>query len=104
MTHMRPLAYFACAVSLLLTACGGGSNNTVPPPPLTGPLTWSVQAGGSDQNEALQALQFYPGTITIDVGDSITWRFPAGEPHTVTFLGPRPAPPPPNDPSVPAPA
>jgi plastocyanin len=63
-----------------------------------------VQAGGSDQGEALQALQFYPATITINAGDSITWRYPAGEPHTVTFLGPKSAPPPPNDPNDPVPA
>lgn len=99
----RRLALLACAISLLLTGCES-SNNTVAPPKQTGPLTWAVQAGGSDQNEAVQALQFYPATITIDAGDSITWRYPAGEPHTVTFLGPKSAPPPPNDPSVPAPA
>lgn len=98
------VAAFAAA-SLLLAGCGGGGNNTIPPPKTpTGPQNWVVQAGGSDQQEALQALQFYPATITIDEGDSITWRYPAGEPHTVTFLGPQSAPPPPNDPSVPAPA
>lgn len=106
MISTKRLAYAVCAVSLLLAGCGGGSNNNIPPPPPqhAGPLNWVVQAGGSDQNEALQALQFYPATITIDAGDSITWQYPAGEPHTVTFLGPKSAPPPPNDPSVPAPA
>jgi plastocyanin len=103
MFHMKRLAYAACVISLLLAGCEG-ANNTVAPPKSNGPLTWNVQAGGSDQNEALQALQYYPATITIDEGDSITWRYPAGEPHTVTFLGPKSAPPPPNDPSVPAPA
>jgi plastocyanin len=92
------------ATSLLLAGCGTGSNNSVTPPKITGPLNWAVQAGGSDQNEALQSLQFYPATITIDAGDSITWKYPAGEPHTVTFLGPQAAPPPPTDPSAPAPA
>lgn len=94
----------ASIAALLLAGCGGGSNNTIAPPQQTGPLTWSVQAGGSDQNEALQALQFYPATITINAGDSITWRYPAAEPHTVTFLGPKSAPPPPSDPSVATPA
>jgi plastocyanin len=105
MIQTKRLAYLACAISLLLAGCES-SNNTVPPrpPQQSGPLTWAVQAGGSDQNEALQALQFYPATITINAGDSVTWRYPAGEPHTVTFLGPNSAPPPPNDPSVPAPA
>ena len=100
---MKHLAYVACAAVLLLAGCGGG---TISPPPFKqqGPATWTVQAGGSSQNEALQALQFYPASVTIDAGDSITWQYPAGEPHTVTFLGPQASPPPPNDPSVPAPA
>lgn len=97
------LTYLVCAVALILAGCGGGSN-TIAPPNQSAPMNWSVQAGGSDQNEALQALQYYPATITIDEGDTVTWRYPAGEPHTVTFLGPKTAPPPPNDPSVPSPA
>lgn len=100
---MKHLLSVACVAGLLLTGCGGGTNNPVPTQQQN-PATWSVQAGASDQNEALQALQFYPASITIDAGDSITWKYPAGEPHTVTFLGPRSSPPPPNDPSVPAPA
>jgi plastocyanin len=92
------------AVAFLLAGCGGGSNSTLTPPKQTTPLTWVVQAGGSGQNEALQALQYYPATITINAGDSITWRYPAGEPHTVTFLGPKTAPPPPDDPNNPVPA
>lgn len=100
---MKQFVYVACAAALLLAGCGGGNSNTTPPQQQA-PATFLAQAGGSSQNEALQALQFYPGTITIDAGDSITWQFPAGEPHTVTFLGPKSAPPPPNDPSVPAPA
>lgn len=101
--RISALVVASIAASLVLGGCGG-SNSTLPAPNQTSPLTWVVQAGGSDQNEALQALQFYPATITIDAGDSVTWRYPAGEPHTVTFLGPQSSPPPPNDPSVPAPA
>jgi plastocyanin len=91
----------AGAAVLLLTACGGGGGTT---PPAKQAVSWTAQAGASAQNEALQSLQFYPATITIDAGDSITWSNPAGEPHTVTFLGPKSAPPPPNDPSVQQPA
>lgn len=98
---MKRFAYAACALALLLGGCAGSTNTT---PTVMQPFGWSAQAGASDQNEALQALQFYPATITIDAGDSITWKYPAGEPHTVTFLGTRAAPPPPTDPSVSAPA
>lgn len=100
---MKQFVYVACAAALLLAGCGGGNSSNTTPQQL-GPVAWLVQAGGSSQNEALQALQYYPGTITIDAGDSVTWQFPAGEPHTVTFLGPKSAPPPPNDPNNPVPA
>ena len=99
---MKRMAYAACAAMLLAGGCSGGGGTTAPPPAQS--FGWTVQAGASDQNEALQALEFYPSAITIDAGDSITWKYPAGEPHTVTFLGPRATPPPPNDPTVPAPA
>jgi plastocyanin len=102
MFNRRLLQAAAAMAAAVLAACGGGSNNSLPAPKM--PQSWTVQAGGSAQNEALQALQFYPSTITIDAGDSITWTYPAGEPHTVTFLGPKSSPPPPNDPSVSAPA
>lgn len=91
---------FAVPALLLLVSCGGGGST----PPVEQPASWAVQAGASGQNEALQSLQFYPSTITINAGDSVTWKYPAGEPHTVTFLGPKPSPPPPTDPSVQVPA
>lgn len=101
--RLSSVAAAIAAASLLLAGCDS-SNTTLAPSKQSGPMHWTAQAGGSAQNEALQALQFYPATITIDAGDSVTWGYPAGEPHTVTFLGPKSAPPPPTDPSVPAPA
>lgn len=104
---MKHFTAFACLAALLLAGCGGGdtTTSTMPNPvPTMGPATWFLQSGASSHNEALQGLRFYPSSITIDAGDSITWSFPSGEPHTVTFLGPRKAPPPPDDPSNPAPA
>src|SRR5579884_2460327 len=101
---MKQIAYVACAAVLLLAGCGGGDNNSTPPQIKQQPATWTVQAGASDSTQALQALQFYPSTITIDEGDSVVWQYPAGEPHTVTFLGPQATPPPPNDPNDAAPA
>ena len=94
------------AASLLafgfIAGCTGSASNTTPPPAQA--TTWTLQAGASSAKEANQGLQFYTTSITIDAGDSITWGFPAGEPHTVTFLGNRKALPPPTDPSVPIPA
>lgn len=94
------------AASLLafgfIAGCTGSTTNTTPPAPSA--MTWTLQAGASSAHEADQGLQFYTTSITIDAGDSITWGFPAGEPHTVTFLGNRKSLPPPTDPTVPIPA
>ncbi|MDQ6940950.1 MAG: plastocyanin/azurin family copper-binding protein [Candidatus Eremiobacteraeota bacterium] len=92
----------ASASLLALAACNNGAAS--PPPFATGPGNFTITAGGSMNMEAMQALRFYPSTLTIDAGDTVTWKFPSGEPHTVTLLGPRPALPPPNDPAAPVPA
>ncbi|MFN2450314.1 MAG: plastocyanin/azurin family copper-binding protein [Candidatus Baltobacteraceae bacterium] len=86
----------------IVSACTSASSPNIPQPQV--PKTWQVQAGVSSQQEAYQGLEFYPNAITIDAGDTVTWTFPSGEPHTVTLLGPQAAPPPPSDPSVSAPA
>lgn len=62
-------------------------------------VNWQSNAGTADPHQALQGLQYYDGTMTIDAGDSVTWTVRTGEPHTVTFLGPRPKPPSPFDPT-----
>jgi len=33
----------------------------------------------------MTGINFYPRTLTIDAGDSVSFTFPAQEPHTVTF-------------------
>ena len=49
-----------------------------------GPQTWNVDAGAGDST-GVAALKFYPEAITVDAGDSITWKV-AGNAHTVSFL------------------
>jgi plastocyanin len=59
----------------------------------TGPTTWTVLVGGQSAIEqqpmgpagAWQFMRFYPGTITVNVGDTIVWKLNSAEPHTVTF-------------------
>ena len=95
----------ASAALVVLAACSNsGSSATTPSAGPIGPQAFKIVAGGSMSMEALQALRFYPSSLTIDAGDSVTWSFPSGEPHTVTLLGPRAALPPPNDPTAPVPA
>ncbi len=92
----------ASAALLALAACNNGAASA--PPFNTGPGNFTIVAGGSMNMEAMQALRFYPSALTIDAGDTVTWAFPSGEPHTVTLLGPKPALPPPTDPGNPLPA
>ncbi len=67
-------------------------------------VTWLAGAGTSCNAEALQGFRMYPDTLTINAGDTITWRFTTVEPHTITFPIAGHTPPPPTDPSAPVPA
>ncbi len=94
--HATSVVALAITAVALLVGCGPAGTALQP----LRPSSWQVIAGSSSQQEALQALQFFPATITINAGDTVTWTFPAGEPHTVTFLGSGQATPPPaTDPS-----
>src|SRR5262249_818870 len=48
------------------------------------PRTMEAAVGGGG-NDILQMLAFFPQTITIHTGDTITWRPKGGEIHTVSF-------------------
>jgi plastocyanin len=63
---------------------------------------WKVLAGVGTADSSVVTLQFYPGDITIDVGDSITWTA-QGDAHVVAFLSGAPVPSP-EDPAATAPA
>ncbi len=84
-----------------LTACGGGGGGSQIPlgsnsqtnagtaggsaaSAPSGARTWTVNAGASHRDGALQALDFFNESITIDVGDSVTWT--SASLHTVSFL------------------
>lgn len=47
---------------------------------------WHATVGAQDSNMGKQVLAFLPNEIWIHEGDSITWKFEAGEIHTITFL------------------
>ena len=53
-----------------------------------GATTWQSLAGAQSFDEAIQLEAFLPNELWVHAGDSITWTFPAGEIHTVTFLKP----------------
>jgi plastocyanin len=64
-----------------------GSGNAAPG------KTWKVAIGADSPDHAVQILDYYPRSITIDAGDSITFTMAAVADHTVTFLsGAKPLP------------
>lgn len=82
-----------CALALVIIA--GAASAQVPNSGTAdaGPVTWTVLVGGEAAIEpqeygpsgAWQFMRFYPGNITINVGDKIMWKLKGSEPHTVTF-------------------
>jgi plastocyanin len=71
-----------------------GMSAAAAPAEQSGTQTWTALSGAEiftepGEKSSWQAMKFYPGSITINAGDRITWKHNAGvEPHTVTFLGP----------------
>lgn len=63
--------------------------------PIRAATNWHWQIGGSLPEPGLvpELLHFMPHSLTITVGDSITWTMAEGAPHTVTFLSGAPRPP-----------
>jgi plastocyanin len=53
---------------------------------------WQVKVGGESADHALQAQAFLPTTLTINQGDTVTWKWNAFA-HTVSFLSGSPPPP-----------
>lgn len=51
---------------------------------------WHATVGAQSADKGRQALAFLPNELWIHEGDSITWKFEAGEIHTVTFLASNP--------------
>ncbi len=51
------------------------------------PKTWTVLVGGETKGatSGWEFMKFYPGTIQVNVGDTIIFKLNSFEPHTVTF-------------------
>jgi plastocyanin len=60
--------------------------------PATAATTLTISAGAQSPGKDVQLNVFAPGTTTINVGDTITWRLDSTEFHTVTFLAGQPEP------------
>jgi plastocyanin len=47
---------------------------------------WQVGVGAENKDMAIQVAYFFSREITVNVGDTVTWNFQTGEPHSVNFL------------------
>lgn len=54
--------------------------------------TYTVVAGAESSDKAVQINDFIPKPVTINVGDTVTWRVDSSEFHTVSFLSGSPQP------------
>jgi plastocyanin len=97
----RLAALLALAGGALLVAHGATPLRAQSGMPAAG-QHWHVQMGAGSANNRLVTLQFYPQTLTIDAGDSVTWTA-QGNAHVVAFLSGAPVPPP-DDPAATQPA
>src|SRR5262249_54371872 len=55
--------------------------------------TYTVLVGAEDITVGATVNAYFPGAVTIHVGDTVHWQRNANELHTVTFLAGTPQPP-----------
>jgi plastocyanin len=58
-----------------------------------GPQSYTVLVGAEDTTVGATVNAYFPGALTIHVGDTVHWQSNAHELHTVTFLAGTPLPP-----------
>ncbi|MGN6160833.1 MAG: cupredoxin domain-containing protein [Marmoricola sp.] len=77
----------APAVALLIATLGFTAASSGP---ALGSLptgrTWIVQVGAQTPDGAIQTMNYGPGTIWIDKGDTVRWLAKSDEIHTVSFI------------------
>jgi plastocyanin len=83
-TLARPGRALLAGLVLLLPATLGAVATSAPA--LGATATWTVLVGSQTDSMAVQGQRFLPGDITIDAGDTVTWRANSTEIHTVTFF------------------
>src|SRR5450755_1214589 len=98
MKHTNASAWTRVAVLALAIGLAAGCTSAGNNPPPVRPQSWTINAGGSEQQGAIQALDYYPNSMTIHAGDTVTWTNTTTIPHTISIpqSGQSPPPGPPN--------
>ncbi|MFC9892351.1 cupredoxin family copper-binding protein [Nocardia sp. NPDC127579] len=84
---LRVLAGFAIAATLL-TGCG--SDDTEPAATSTTKTTATVTTTAAPRSTVtidVDDMKFSPDTVTVRVGDTVTWKFDDKVPHSVQGIG-----------------
>lgn len=89
-TTVAALAALAVAV---FAAEAGAATHTQRTPGTTWIVTAGAQARVANATHGIQVAEYLPSQIWIDAGDTVEWKVPTGEPHTITFLRPHQKPP-----------
>lgn len=80
------LAVLGLAIALVAAGCGTGSSvapSAAPPAGSAAPPAGSA-APAAGNSVAIVNFGFNPSTLTVKVGDTVTWTNGSGTPHTVT--------------------
>lgn len=85
---MKILLFFALVLgALTVVACGGAAAPTVAPPtaaPAPGAPPAPTMSPQQEANVTIQDFSFSPASITVHVGQTVTWKNNGPSPHTVT--------------------
>lgn len=93
---MRTIRFLALGV--VLSGCSGSAIGSHAGIPSASQLSaqrphastnWTMLTGGANKDYAFQALDYYPNSITIDAGDTLTFTVQGGgggDAHTVAFV------------------
>src|SRR4030042_2639136 len=64
----------------------------ISPVSVSAPKNYVVSVGAESLSRGVSLMSFFPQTVRLHVGDSITWKSASHEIHTVTFLACQPMP------------
>ena len=84
MSKLR-LPALVAAAALVIAACTGGASPTPSAAAASTAASPSAAAGGGGATVDIKNTAFNPTTITVKVGDKVTWTNSDGFAHTVTF-------------------
>jgi plastocyanin len=92
---MKKIVHMGLLLTLLLGLVG-----FISPISASAPKNYVVAVGAENTSTGVSLMSFFPQTVRLHVGDSITWKSASHEIHTVTFLAGQPMP----ETLIPAPA